>query len=247
MILTITNQKGGAGKSTTAAELGAALRNRGKTVLYIDLDTQGNLTFALNGNKNKPGAFDILTGKKAAQATIQKTENGDLITANGLTGSEKELTNTGREYKLKKALASLRRKYDYIIIDTPPALSVITINALTASDTVIIPVQADAFSLQGVAALRETIETVQEYCNPALTVDGLIITRYNSRTNITKQMTEYLDRIADTLNSRLYKTKIRECTAIKDAQARQVNIFEYSPRSNGAKDYNDFATEFLKA
>jgi len=247
MILTITNQKGGAGKTTTAAELGAALRKKGKSILFIDLDNQGNLTFAMKGNPNKPGSYEILTNKAKAPQIIQTTEQGDLLTASpALAGIESELTATGKEYRLKKALARLPQKYDFIIIDTPPALSTLTINALTASDAVLIPVQADAFGLQGIASLRETIEAVQEYCNPRLYVAGILITQYNARTNITKQMTDYLNRIAETLNTHLFNAKIRQCTAIKDAHARQMDIYAYAPRSNAAKDFDALATEFLK-
>ena len=140
----------------------------------------------------------------------------------------------------------LAGSYDYVIIDTPAALGTLTINALTAANSVIIPVQADIYSLQGIEQLNQTIEAVKKYCNPALYIRGILATRYNGRAIISKDMLSNFEEAAGQLNTRLYSTPIRECISIKEAQASQQNIFEYAPRSNAAKDYNAFIDEFLE-
>ena len=244
MIYTITNQKGGVGKSTTAAALGAGLKAKGYKVLFIDLDAQANLTFCLQAKPQPLSSLEVLTKTAKAAEAIQHTEQGDIIpAAPALAAADSLLTNTGKEYRLREALKPVLKDYDYIIIDTPPSLSTLTINALTASNKVIIPVQADAFSLQGVASLQETIEAVQAYCNPDLIIAGLVITRYNSRTLITKQMTDYLNEIAAALNTKVFNTKVRECTAIKEAQTLQQDILTYAPKSNAAADYTALLNE----
>lgn len=247
--ITITNQKGGVGKSTTAAALGAGLQRKGFKVLYIDLDAQGNLSYALGADSTGltgNNTLGLLQGI-AASNSIHQTRQGDIIPSSpGLIGADATLAATGKEYRLKEALEPISEQYDYAIIDTPPALGILTINALTAANGIVIPAQADIFSLQGIAQLYRTIQTVQKYTNPNLRVLGILLTRYNARTIISREIADMLDKTARQLNTKLYSAKIRENTAVKEAQAEQQNIYEYAPRSNAAADYIEFVDEFLE-
>ena len=245
-IIAIINQKGGVGKSTTANALGAGLHLKGFKVLYIDMDAQGNLSYSLNVLNKPLTSLEVLTGTATAKEAITETPQGDIIPASGnLAGADTLITETGKEYRLKEAIEPLKKKYDYIIIDTPPALGVLTINALTACKSVLIPTQADIYSLQGIGQLSQTIETVKKYCNKDIAVKGILATRYNARANLTKDMTTLLQQTADQLHTKLYTTKIRECTALKEAQATQQDIFTYSSRSNASEDYKAFIEEYL--
>lgn len=246
-IFTVINQKGGVGKSTTAAALGAGLTLRGYRVLHIDLDAQGNLTFCMGAGAAALSSLEILTGTATAQEAIRHTAQGDIIPASpALAGADALITATGKEYRLWEALEPLHDLYDYIVIDTPPALGILTVNALTACTGAIIPSQADVFSLQGIAMLGQTISTVRKYCNRDLKVKGIVLTRYNSRAVLSRDMADLIDQTAQQLQTRLYHTKIRECTALKEAQAVQDNIFAYAPKSNAAADYRDLVAEIIE-
>lgn len=246
-IFAVINQKGGVGKSTTAAALGAGLTLKGYHVLYIDLDAQGNLTFSMGAGASALSALEILTGTASASDAIRHTDMGDIIPASpALAGADNLITATGKEYRLKEALEPILGVYDYIVIDTPPALGILTVNALTACTGAIIPAQADVYSLQGIAMLGQTIDTVRKYCNRDLTVKGILLTRYNSRAVLSRDMADLIAQTAQQLKSKLYQTKIRECTALKEAQAVQQDIFSYAPRSNAAADYKALVAEILK-
>lgn len=245
--IAVINQKGGVGKSTTAAALGAGLTLKGFKVLYIDLDAQGNLTYTLGADPKGLTALDVLTKEATAEQTIQRTAQGDVIAASpSLAGADTVITSVGKEYRLKEALEPLKESYDYIIIDTPPALSVLTINALTACTGAIIPAQADIYSLQGISQLNSTIQTVRQYCNPSLEVMGIVLTRYSSRAILSREVAEMIEQTAERLNTKLYKTTIRENIAVKEAQASQQNIFEYAPKSNAASDYSALVDEIIE-
>lgn len=245
-VVAIVNRKGGVGKTATAQALGAGLARKKKKVLYIDLDSQTNLSYALGANTDSPNSMDVLTGNITAKEAIQKTEQGDVIPGTeALAGADAIIDGKGKEYRLKEAIKGLQ--YDYIITDTPAQLGILTVNALTATtDGVIIPVQADIYSLQGIGQLHKTIEAVKKYSNKDLYIRGILITRYNARAVISKDMQANLKEAADQLNTRLYSTPIREGVAVKEAQACQQDIFCYAPRSNAAKDYNAFIKEFMK-
>ena len=246
-IITVINQKGGVGKSTTAAALGAGLTLKGYRVLHIDLDAQGNLTFCMGAGAAALSSLEVLTGTATAQDAIKITAQGDIIPASpALAGADALITTTGKEYRLKEALEPLHDLYDYIVIDTPPALGILTVNALTACTGAIIPSQADVFSLQGIAMLGQTIITVRKYCNRGLKVKGIVLTRYNSRAVLSRDMADLIDQTAQQLQTKLYRTKIRECTALKEAQAVQENIFSYAPKSNAAADYRDLVAEIIE-
>ena len=246
----VTIQKGGDGKTTTAHALGAGLRLKGKRVLFVDIDPQGNLGRVLEADMSGavPDTLSILTGEATAEEAVQHTAGGDIIAATpALVGAEREkaLSGVGREYRLRKALEPLSGSYDYCIIDTPPALGILTVNALTAADKVIIPAQADDFSLDAVERLRETIEAVRSYCNPSLQVGGVLLTRYNGRNNVTRYLEELIAEAAERLGARVYDTRIRECSYLKEAKTMREDIYSYSPRSNAAKDYKSFVDEFI--
>lgn len=248
MVIAITNQKGGVGKSTTTHALGAGLAYKNFKVLFVDLDPQGNLSYAMKANSEKNlSSYNLLTEQATITEVIQHTPIGDIITAAPvLSRADIELDKVGKEYKLKEALFSVHDKYDFIIIDTPPALGILTVNALTAADGVIIPAQADVFSLQGIGQLYNTIETVKKYCNPLLTIKGVLLTRHNSRSILSRDLSDTISATAAKLNSKLFKTVIRENVAIKEAQASQQDIFTYAPKSNAVLDYSDFINEFIE-
>lgn len=246
--IAIVNRKGGVGKTATAQALGAGLKKKGYKVLFVDLDSQTNLSFALEADPEKPNSLDVLTETATASEAIQTTKNGDIIAGSynlARAGAVIE-DNAGKYYHLKEALNSIKNKYDYVVIDTPASLDVLTLNALTASNGVIIPVQADIYSLQGIDQLQQAIATVKKYSNKDLKIEGVLITRFNSRTSISKDMRENLEDMAKELKTKVFKTPIRECTAIKEAQFMQTDIFTYAPKSNASADYIDFIKEFLK-
>lgn len=246
-VIAITNRKGGTGKTSTVISLGAGLAKKGKKILFVDMDSQANLTFALGSNAERVGCMELLTNKTTAEEAIDHTQNGDIIPASeDLATADSIIKETGKEYRLKEALEPIQKKYDYAIIDTPAALGTLTINALTAANSVIIPVQADIYSLQGIGQLNEAIEAVKRYCNPDLYINGILITRYNARAVISRDMLDNLNDAAKQLKTRLYKTPIRECIAMRESQATQQDIFTYAPRSNAALDYMELVNEFLK-
>ena len=243
----ILNQKGGVGKSTTALSLGAGLTRKGFKVLYVDMDAQCNLSNSMGAAIiAELNIFDVLTGRTDIEHAITQTSQGLIIPGSpALSGADMVIADTGKEYRLKEALGPLSRQYDYVIIDTPPALGILTINALTAAAGCIIPSQADVFSLQGITQLFATIQAVKKYCNPELSVMGILITRYNQRLVISRDVADMLRETAAQMGTKLYATRIRECAAIKESQAVKRNIFEYAPRSNAAADYAAFVDELL--
>lgn len=240
-VIAIVNRKGGVGKTATAHALGAGLINRGYSVLYVDLDSQMNLTDALKASNNKLSSMDVLTGRATAEEAIQ---GGILAASEELALADTTLTETGREYRLKEALEGL--KYDYCVIDTPAALNILTMNALTAAECAIVPAGADFYSMQGLTQLYDSFLAVKKYCNHDLTIKGILLTRYSKRAIISRDMKKSLEKMAESMDTKVFETEIRECVAIKEAQAMQTDIFTYAKRSNAAKDYNSFIDEFLK-
>jgi len=248
MIIAIANQKGGAGKSTTAAAMAVALGAKRRRVLLVDMDAQGNTTDTAGADTTGTTMYDVLTNRTDAAAAIQTTALGDIIPASlDLAGADAELAAvTGREQRLKKALSPIKDRYDIIIVDTPPALGVLTINALTAADGVIIPTGADKYGFQGIMQIHGQINEVREYTNPNLMIYGILLTRHTQRRVLLRHYAEDFDKLAADMGTRLYKTYIRDCTAIREAQAQRQSIFEYAPKSSGAEDYSAFVAEFLK-
>lgn len=245
-IYAIINQKGGVGKSTTAEALAAGLSLKGYKTLSIDLDAQANMSYTAGAKTDGATALGVLTGEVDTAAAIQHTGSGDIIAASkALAGADAFIADTGKEYKLREALEEVKAAYDYIIIDTPPALGILTINALTACDSVIIPAQADIYSLQGVEQLAETMKPVKKYCNPALTVEGILLTRYSPRSVLSREVAELAGQLAGKLGTKLFKTTIREAIAVKEAQISQQSLYTYAPKANVTEDYNRFIAELI--
>lgn len=247
VIYAIINQKGGVGKSTTAEALTAGLTLKGFRCLAIDLDAQGNMTYTVNVKTEGATALGVLMGEVKTLDAIQHTENfGDIIASSkALAGADAFITMTGKEYRLKEALENLQENYDYIIIDTPPALGILTVNALTACTGVIIPAQAEIYSLQGIEQLAETMKPVKKYCNPHLKIEGILLTRYSSRTVLSREVADITKQLAARLGTKIFHTAIRENISVKEAQISRQSLFDYAPNSNAAKDYQLFIEELL--
>lgn len=247
--IAIVNQKGGVGKTTTAEAIGSGLVNQGKKVLFLDLDAQCSLSYLMQADVTGEGvtALDLMQGTATAADAIEITMQGHVIPASPrLAAAEMIITGAGKEYRLRDALKPVSAKYDYCIIDTPPALGTCVIAALTAADSCIIPAQADLFSLQGIAQLNRTIQRIREQLNPGLTVDGIVLTRHTERTILSREITAQLEEIAGLLQTRLYDAKIRECAAVKKAQYVRKPLYAYDPKSRAAADYEALITEIQK-
>jgi len=247
-VIAVTNQKGGVGKTTTSLALATGLQKKGKRVLAVDLDPQANLSFSMGGDtEDGPTAYELLRGEVNPRFAVQRTTCVDLISSNILlSGVELEFVGEGREYLLKNAIEPLRARYDYIIIDTPPALSILTINAFAAADSLVIPMLADIFSLQGIAQLSDTIIRLRQVCNPDLKIGGILLSRYDRRTILGKRIKETAEMVAGQIGTRIYKTTIRNSVSIQEAQTNQENIYDYSPRSPAVRDYLAFCGEILE-
>lgn len=248
MILTVAMGKGGSGKTTTAANLAAAARRDGKRVLCVDLDPQANLTACMGGNPAAPGLFSVLTDKARAAAVIQHTAQGDLIAAGlNLAAAEQIIqSRPGRDFLLKTALQPIIKDYDLIVLDTPPSLSTLLVNALAASDTVLLTTQARSFAIMGLYQIAETISQVQKYCNPALSVIGILYTQHTPNRALARDLTEDVEAQAQRMGTRLLDTYIRPAEALPQSQAMQQDIFSYAPRSRAAADYLQLYNEILK-
>lgn len=250
MIIAIGNQKGGIGKSTTTQAIGAYYSLKGYKTLLIDLDPQSNLTIATGASRE-----DVLTTyellNKDIRADVKKAiqpirDNLDIIPAsNKLSEIADHLPKIGRYDVLKKALEPIISEYKVIVLDTPPALSDLTLNALMVAQKVVVPAQADLFSLEAIKELSGTIEAVRDY-NKELEVAGILLTRYQPRSILTQELTELIEDTAKSLNTKVFKRAIREAVAIKEAQAMHQDIFTYAPKSKVAGDYEAFIKE-LKA
>lgn len=245
-VFCISSLKGGVGKSTTALALSAGLRKMGFRVLTIDLDQQTNLSLSMAANTGGISSLDVLTGDATIAQAIQQTPQGEIIAASpALASADIALTSARKEYRLRDALKAVAGVYDYVVIDCPPSLGVATVNALTACTGVIIPCQADLFSVQGLTQLYGTVGTVRQYCNPGLTVKGVLLTRYSPRSILSREMADTLNTIAIQHGGGVFKSFIRENIALREAPARQENIFDYAPKSNGATDYGKFIQELM--
>lgn len=247
-VITIANQKGGVAKTTTATALASGLKIKGYNVLLIDTDPQCNASDTYQAEiEDIATLYDLLFNKEPVQNTIQHKSMGDIIPSDPLLSkAENMLNNTGREYVLKKAASLILDQYDYIIIDTPPTLGILLINALTFANEVIVPVTADRYSLQGLSQLYETIGAAKEYTNPNLKVIGLLLAKYNGRTNLSKEVAEGMPIIAKQMNTVIFDTAIRESTAAKEAQAMRKGLYEHSPNCTTAQDYLLFTEELIK-
>ncbi len=248
-IIALTNQKGGVGKTTTSSALAAGLATfYHKKVLAVDLDPQGSLGFSLGLDiEDCRTIYDVLTGQVSIREAIQTTDYCDILTSNILLSSaELEFTTHDRKLLLKNALAEVAGEYDYVVIDTPPALNVLTVNAYAASDYLIIPMAPEILSLLGVTQLKETIDSVRESLNPGLNVLGIILTKFNKRTLLAREVKEMAENVATQMDSCVFATQVRASVSVAEAPAHGISIYEHSPRSKPSEDYKAFVGEVVK-
>lgn len=247
-VIGLINQKGGVGKTTTVANLGAALTQLKKKVLVIDMDPQGNLSYHLLGEKVyslENSIYDCLTGAVKLEDVLVKRKDGLDIIPSGvaLSGFEAEPPRKrGKESLLKEALSSVKG-YDYILVDCPPFLGLLTLNALVAVEEVFIPLQVEFFALQGIARLLETIRVVQERLNSSLKVSGIVLCMYDRRRKLSEEMEV---KIRDYFKQKVFKPVVRENVSLVESASYGQSIFEYAPRSHGAEDYLNLAKEVIK-
>lgn len=245
-IIAVANQKGGVGKTTTCTSLCCAIKNRGRKVLLCDADPQGNCTSGMGVDKSiSPNIYDILVnGVNAADCVVQ-TKFGDVIPANKeLSGATVELVNAEkREFVLKNALATLKEDYDYIFIDCPPSLELLTLNALVAADTVLVPVQCEYFALEGLTDLITTIKLTNMRLNANLAIEGIVLTMFDSRTNFSTQVA---DEIKKYFGEKVYRTYIPRNVRLAEAPSHGKPIIAYDRLSKGSRAYLKLANEFIK-
>lgn len=247
-IISVANQKGGVGKTTTTVTLCAILAKKGKKVLLIDADPQGNATSGVGVTKEvELSLYDVLVGDTTVEETIQTTsiKNLKVCPSNiNLAGAEVELVSMmSREQRLKEKLDEIKDKFDYILIDCPPSLGLITLNSFTASDSILIPVQCEYYALEGLGQLLNTVNLVKKHLNKGLEIEGALLTMYDARTNLSNQVVKEVKKYFD---EKVYKTVIPRNVRLSEAPSYGMPITLFDPHSKGAKSYEKFAKEFIK-
>lgn len=248
-IVSIANQKGGVGKTTTAINLSTILAKKGKKVLLIDADPQGNASSGVGINREEIelSVYDVLINDITIEEVVKKTniKNLNICPSNiNLAGAEVELVSMmSREHRLKEKLDTIKDYYDYIIIDCPPSLGLITLNAFTASNTVLIPVQCEYYALEGLGQLLNTISLVKKHLNKEIEIEGALLTMYDIRTNLSNQVVKEVKKY---FNNKVYKNVIPRNVKLSEAPSYGMPISIYDPRSKGAKSYEKFVKEFIK-
>ncbi len=249
-IVSISNIKGGVGKTTTAAVLAVGLAEKGYRVLLIDSDPQTNLTmcFLQEQTDELSSLYDIYgDGESIDDVKVPVRDNMDLVIGDfELCNADIQFTKAGRLKMLKKAIKSIGTEYDFIVIDTPPNLGILSLNAFIASNYVLVPMTVDSFSLKGVRLLKETLGDVKDETEKELPVAGILLTRYNSRTNVSKLLEKSLNSAATLLDTELFKSRIRQAVVVQESQIAKEDLFSYSPNAKVAEDYKGFIDEFLE-
>ncbi len=247
-VIAIANQKGGVGKTTTSVNLSACLASLGKRVLLVDIDPQGNATsgFGIDKSKIKKSMYNVLVDDIPAQEVIEKTtvENLKILPATiQLAGAEIELVSVmSRETKLKRTIDQINYDYDYVLIDCPPSLGLLTINSLTAANSVLVPIQCEFYALEGLSQLMNTVALVQKNLNPILELEGVVLTMFDSRTNLSIQV---VDEVKNHFNNKVYRTMIPRNVRLSEAPSHGQSIIQYDPKSKGAEMYLELAREVI--
>lgn len=246
--IVIANSKGGVSKTTTTNSMATAIGIKGYKVLVIDLDPQGNLSDSISlDNIEGKTVYELMKGEINPSYVIQKGKYFDIIPANlDLAAADLEITQTGKEYRLKEQIEKIEGNYDYIIMDTPPSLGITTINAFTYADEIIIPTTAGIFATSGIKQLYQSIQTVKRYCNSDLKIAGILFTKYNSRTIITSDIKTLTEMYSKEIGAKIFNTHIRSSVMVEEAQANQEDIFSYDQENNVSIDYKEFVEEYLK-
>ena len=249
-IISISNIKGGVGKTTTAAVFAVGLAEKGYSVLLIDSDPQTNLSicFMQEQTDESPSLYHIYNEKKGIdEIKIAVKDNLDLVVGDfELCNANLQFTKAGRLKMLKKAIRNINTKYDFIIVDTPPNLGILTLNAFISSDYVVVPMAVDSFSLKGVRLLKQTLDDVADETEKVLPVAGILLTRYNSRTNVSKLLEKSLNSAAELLDTKLFKNRIRQAVVLQESQIAKEDLFSYAPNAKVTDDYKGFIDEFLE-
>jgi chromosome partitioning protein len=244
-VIAFANQKGGVAKTTTTLNLGVALKERGFTVLAVDLDPQGNLTMSqgMNPDEIERSMFDVLVHKIPVAEVIREAELAVAVSSIDLAGAELALSSMiGRERALEKALAPVKGRYDYILIDTPPSLGILTVNALVAADGVIVPVQCEYLSLRGLVQLQNTLGMIREHLNPDVEIEGILPTMFDTRTLHSREAVEILE---ENFGELVFKTRIRKTVRYAEAPVKGSSVLAYEPEGPAAEAYRELAKEVL--